>query len=765
MLRQLGRVALPQLGRVAPRRAAGNLLLFRMLSARVDFGNLKVDAKLAALVKDEIAPGTGVDVAAFWASFDKLMSDLGPKNAALLKKRDDLQKKIDDWHLANKGAPKDMAEYKAFLTDIGYLVPPKTDFTVGTANVDPEIASVPGPQLVCPIDNARFILNAANARWGSLLDALYGTDVISKEGGAEPGKSYNPVRGAKVFDELHKLLDEIFPLAGGSYADATLFAVKDGKLVVTIDGSETGLKDAAQFAGFNETGGAVSSVLLKNNGLHFDVVIDREHPVGKAHKAGVRDVVAESATSAIADCEDSVAAVDAEDKITCYRNWNGLMRGTLSASMDKGGKTVVRGMNPDRVYTTPSGGSLTLPGRVVLLVRNVGFHIYTDAVTYNGEKVPEHFLDAFVTALCSKNDLVDRPGLKNSRTGSMYLVKPKMHGPEEVALATELFGRTEEALGLPHQTIKMGIMDEERRTSTNLGACMYEAKDRVAFINTGFLDRTGDEIHTSFEAGPFLPKDEIKKQVWIKAYEDNNVDTGIAVKLSGKGQIGKGMWAAPDNMKQMLKEKIGHPMAGANTAWTPSPTAATLHALHYHRCDVFARQAEIAKRPMAKVEDILTIPLLTRKLNAEEVQKELDNNIQGLLGYVVRWVGQGVGCSKVPDIHDVQLMEDRATLRISSQHVANWIAHGVTTKEQVMETMYKMAAIVDQQNANDPNYVPMSPNFDGIEFQAACDMIFLGKETPNGLTEATLIRRRREHKAAHKTVNVTIEKAPKAMNQ
>jgi len=577
------------------------------------------------------------------------------------------------------------------------------------------------------------------------MDALYGTDALPEEGGATRGKEYNPVRGQKVFEKTHEFLDEFFPLASGAlYRDVTGFLIKEGKLVVLVDNKEVSLKDASQFVGFTASP-EPTSVLLANNGMHFEIKVDRFSPVGKTHPAGVEDVVVESAMSAIADCEDSVAAVDAEDKANVYGVWAGLMKGNLQADMG-GGK--VRKMNADRTWTKPDGGELTLPGRVVLLVRNVGLHVYTSAVTMpDGSAIPESMLDLAVTSLAAMHDLKKTSGQKNSRAGSMYIVRPKMQGPEEVAFANHLFGRVEDMLGMQRNTLKMGIMDEERRTSVNLFEAMREAKDRVVFINTGFLDRTGDEIHTSFLAGPFLPKAEIKQQKWIQAYEDNNVDCGLVTELSGKGQIGKGMWAAPDNMKQMLKEKIGHPMSGANTAWVPSPTAATLHALHYHRCNVFSRQAELRGRPRANVEDILTVPLLKRKLDGDEVRAELNNNVQGLLGYMVRWIQHGVGCSKVPDINDVQLMEDRATLRISSQHIANWLHHKIITEEQVMTALRDMAAVVDRQNAKDPSYKPMAPHCDGVEFRAAVDIIFNGKQTPNGLTEALLADARREYKA------------------
>jgi malate synthase len=577
------------------------------------------------------------------------------------------------------------------------------------------------------------------------MDALYGTDALPEDGGAKRGKEYNPVRGQKVFEKTHEFLDEFFSLAGGAkYQDVSGFLVKDGKLVVLIGKKEVSLKDSSQFVGYTASP-EPTSVLLRQNDMHFEIKVDRFSTVGKTHPAGIEDVVVESAMSAIADCEDSVAAVDAEDKANVYGVWAGLMKGTLQADMG-GGK--VRKMNPDRTWTKPGGGEVTLPGRVVLLVRNVGLHVYTNAVTtQDGSAIPENMLDLAVTSLAAMHDLQKSSGPRNSRTGSMYIVRPKMHGPEEVAFANHLFGQVEDLLGLKRNTLKMGIMDEERRTSVNLFEAMREAKDRVVFINTGFLDRTGDEIHTSFLAGPFLPKGEIKQQKWIQAYEDNNVDCGLVTELTGKGQIGKGMWAAPDNMKQMLKEKIGHPMSGANTAWVPSPTAATLHALHYHRCNVFTRQAELRGRPRANVEDILTVPLLNRKLNPDEVRAELKNNAQGLLGYMVRWIQHGVGCSKVPDMNDVQLMEDRATLRISSQHIANWLHHKIITEEQVMTALREMAAVVDRQNAKDPNYKPMAPHCDGIEFCAAVEIILKGKETPNGLTEALLIDARRQYKA------------------
>ena len=708
----------------------------------VDKGGLKVDERLVKLVQNDIAPGTGVDPEAFWAGFSKLVLENAPRNKALLDQRDDFQQKINAFHTPR--GPIMMPEYKKFLSDIGYLLPEGPSFAIETRGVDPEIATIAGPQLVCPVDNARFILNAANARWGSLMDALYGTDAIPQEGTLAKTKEYNPKRGQAVFDSMNGFLDEFFPLSGASYKDVTGFLVKDGKLAALVEGKEVPLKDSSQFVGYTSSP-EPTSVLLCQNGMHFEIKVDRFSEVGKTHPAGLEDVVLESAMSAIADCEDSVAAVDAEDKANVYKVWAGLMKGDLTAPMG-GGK--VRSMNADRTWTRPDGGELTLPGRVVLLVRNVGLHVYTNAVTMqDGSEIPENMLDLAVTSLAAMHDLKKTGGLKNSRTGSMYIVRPKMHGPEEVAFVNELFGKVEDMLGLERFTLKMGIMDEERRMTVNLYEAMRAAKNRVVFINTGFLDRTGDEIHTSFHAGPFLPKAEIKQQPWIKAYEDNNVDCGFMTDFSGKGQIGKGMWAAPDNMNQMLKEKIGHPMSGANTAWVPSPTAATLHALHYHRCNVQQRQAELRGRTRANVEDILTVPLLKRKLDGDEVRSELNNNVQGLLGYMVRWVGQGVGCSKVPDINNVQLMEDRATLRISSQHIANWLHHKIISEEQVMTALKEMAAVVDAQNANDPNYRPMAPHCNGIEFQAAVDIIFNGKDIPNGYTEGLLTKHRRAYKA------------------
>ena len=712
----------------------------RFMSLMVDKGGLKVDERLVKLVQNDIAPGTGVDPEAFWAGFSKLVLENAPRNKALLDKRDDFQQKINAFHTPR--GPIMMPEYKKFLSDIGYLLPEGPSFAIETRGVDPEIATIAGPQLVCPVDNARFILNAANARWGSLMDALYGTDVVSESGGATRHKEYNPVRGAKVIDRTHALLDSICPFEDLSFQDIIGLSVQRGELIAN---GNVRLRSPEQFVGYRGNASEPESVLLRNHCLHLELLIDRTSPVGKTHPAGLEDVVLESAMSAIADCEDSVAAVDAEDKANVYKVWAGLMKGDLTAPMG-GGK--VRSMNADRTWTRPDGGELTLPGRVVLLVRNVGLHVYTNAVTMqDGSEIPENMLDLAVTSLAAMHDLKKTGGLKNSRTGSMYIVRPKMHGPEEVAFVNELFGKVEDMLGLERFTLKMGIMDEERRMTVNLYEAMRAAKNRVVFINTGFLDRTGDEIHTSFHAGPFLPKAEIKQQPWIKAYEDNNVDCGFMTDFSGKGQIGKGMWAAPDNMNQMLKEKIGHPMSGANTAWVPSPTAATLHALHYHRCNVQQRQAELRGRTRANVEDILTVPLLKRKLDGDEVRSELNNNVQGLLGYMVRWVGQGVGCSKVPDINNVQLMEDRATLRISSQHIANWLHHKIISEEQVMTALKEMAAVVDAQNANDPNYRPMAPHCNGIEFQAAVDIIFNGKDIPNGYTEGLLTKHRRAYKA------------------
>ena len=720
--------------------------------SRISVAGLCVDPELFALVNEEIAPGTNVTGDEFWRQLANLVRDLGDTNRKLLDRRDELQSQLDQWHREHRGRVTDLQAYQQYLRDIGYLVDEPLQVAIRPTSVDSEIASIAGPQLVVPVDNARYALNAANARWGSLYDALYGTDAIAESAGLEKTSQFNEARAAKVFERSEALLDEVAPLDGMSYSAALSFAVDQSNRLValTADGGQRHLVDPNQFAGYTGPADRPTALLLSRNGLHIELQIDPTHAIGKLHRAGLKDVLLESAVTTIADCEDAVSAVDAEDKIGVYRNWLGLMKGTLAATFTKNGQEVVRKLNEDRNYTASSGGALRLPGRSLLLVRNCGMHMYTDAVTDAfGNEIPEGFLDAMVTCLCAKHDLLGNSERMNSRAGSIYVVKPKMHGPEEVAASVELFERVEKALGLELNTIKMGIMDEERRTTVNLKACIDVAKERLIFINTGFLDRTGDEIHTDMEAGPMVRKTQMKAQPWITAYEDWNVDIGLECGLSGKAQIGKGMWAMPDAMAQMLVQKIDHPRSGATTAWVPSPTAATLHATHYLRVNVFERHTEIGRRTRAALRDILTVPVQAgENLSETDIDRELENNVQGILGYVVRWVEQGIGCSKVPDINDIGLMEDRATLRISSQHIANWLHHGVVNEARVKRAFEKLAPIVDRQNSSDPDYVAMAPTLgSSIAFQAALDLVFTGRAEPNGYTEPVLHRRRREAKA------------------